>query len=367
MGDWPSSLEELDLMAQPIQSDFWRGRRVLVTGHTGFKGGWLTVWLNQMGAQVTGISLPPNTEPNLFDALALGELCQSHFIDIRNLEPLQAAIHKADPQIVFHLAAQPLVRASYREPLPTFSANVMGTAHVLEAMRGLKSVRAAVMITTDKVYRNREWAWPYREDDALGGYDPYSASKAACEIVIDSYRQSFLQEQGVAVASARAGNVIGGGDWSEDRLIPDAVRAWQSGETLHIRRPQSIRPWQHVLEPLAGYVRLAEQLETDPTMAGAWNFGPPSHEAATVQDVIDLARSAYGDGNVEYGDGSEGPHEAGWLALETAKARMNLGVKPRWTLEQAVTRTLGWYRRHAEGAGTRQLCLEDIAAYEASA
>ena len=367
MGNWQGSLEELDLMTQPIQSDFWRGRRALVTGHSGFKGGWLTVWLNQMGAQVTGISLPPNTEPNLFDALALGELSDSHFIDIRNSETLQAAVRKAEPHIVFHLAAQPLVRASYRDPLATFSANVMGTAHVLEALRGLKSVRAAVMITTDKVYRNREWAWPYREDDALGGHDPYSASKAACEIVIDSYRQSFLREQGVAVASARAGNVIGGGDWSEDRLIPDAVRAWQSSQTLHIRRPQAIRPWQHVLEPLAGYVRLAEQLVTDLTMAGAWNFGPPSHEAATVRDVIDLARSAYGAGSVEYGDGSEGPHEAGWLALETAKARMNLGVKPRWTLEQAVTRTLDWYRRHAEGAVARQLCLEDIAAYEASA
>lgn len=361
MGNWQGSLEELDLMTQPIQSDFWRGRRVLITGHSGFKGGWLTFWLSQMGAQVTGISLPPITEPNLFDALVLGELCHSHFIDIRNPETLQAAIGKAEPHVVFHLAAQPLVRASYREPLATFYANVMGTAHVLEALRGLKSVRAAVMITTDKVYRNREWAWPYREDDALGGHDPYSASKAACEIVIDSYRQSFLQEQGVAVASARAGNVIGGGDWSEDRLIPDAVRAWQSSQTLHIRRPQSIRPWQHVLEPLAGYVHLAEQLINDPNLAGAWNFGPTSHEAATVRDVIDLAQSAYGDGNVEYGDASEGPHEAGWLALETSKTRMNLGVKPRWTLEQAVKRTMEWYRRRAQGHDARQLCREDIA------
>lgn len=351
-------------MTHLIKSDFWHGRRVLVTGHTGFKGGWLTYWLQQMGAQVTGISLPPNTRPNLFDALALGELCQSHFIDIRDSEQLQASVRQAEPHIIFHLAAQPLVRASYREPLATFSANVMGTAHVLEALRGLKSVQAAVMITTDKVYRNREWVWPYREDDALGGHDPYSASKAACEIVIDSYRQSFLCDQGLALASARAGNVIGGGDWSEDRLIPDAVRAWQSGQTLHIRRPQAIRPWQHVLEPLAGYLQLAEQLVANPTLAGGWNFGPPSQEAATVQKVIDFARTAYGSGAVEYGDGSEGPHEAGWLALEAAKARMMLDVRPRWTLSQAVTRTLDWYRRQAGGGNARQLCSEDIATYQ---
>lgn len=354
-------------MMQTIKPDFWSGQRVLVTGHSGFKGGWLTYWLHQLGAQITGISLPPNTRPNLFEALALSELCDSHFIDIRDAESLQKAVRQAEPHIVLHLAAQPLVRASYREPLATFAANVMGAAHMLEAMRGLKSVRAAVMITTDKVYRNREWAWPYREDDALGGHDPYSASKAACEIVIDSYRQSFLRDQGLAVASARAGNVIGGGDWSEDRLIPDAIRAWQAGQTLHIRRPQAIRPWQHVLEPLAGYLRLAEQLVADPTLAGAWNFGPPSQEAATVREVIDLARTAYGPGAVEYGDGREGPHEAGWLALETAKARMMLDVKPHWSLAQAVTRTLDWYRRQAEGVDARQLCREDIAAYQGAA
>lgn len=368
MGNRASALEELVIMmGHKISSDFWRGLRVLVTGHTGFKGGWLTFRLNQLGAQVTGISLPPNHQPNLFDALGLGELCDSHFIDIRHPDRLKTEIHRVQPEIVFHLAAQPLVRSSYREPLETFSTNVMGTAHVLEALRGLKTVRVAVMVTTDKVYRNREWPWPYREDDALGGYDPYSASKAACEIVIDSYRQAFLQEQGVAVASARAGNVIGGGDWSEDRLIPDAVRAWQSGQTLHIRRPLAIRPWQHVLEPLAGYLRLAEQLMDKPTLAGAWNFGPPSHEAATVRDVIDLARIAYGAGDVDYGDGSEGPHEAGWLALETAKARLTLGVKPRWPLTEAVTRTMHWYRRLADGADARQLCREDIAAYQADA
>lgn len=367
MGNRASSLEDLDLMVQAIKPDFWSGQRVLVTGHSGFKGGWLTYWLHQLGAQVTGISLPPNTQPNLFDALALCELCDSHFIDIREPERLKAAVQQTQPHIVFHLAAQPLVRASYREPLATFSTNVMGAAHVLEALRGLKGVRAAVMITTDKVYRNREWAWPYREDDALGGHDPYSASKAACEIVIDSYRQSFLRDQGLAVASARAGNVIGGGDWSEDRLIPDAVRAWQSGQNLHIRRLQAIRPWQHVLEPLAGYLRLVEQLVADPTLAGAWNFGPPSQEAATVREVINLARTAYGSGAVEYGDGREGPHEAGWLALETAKARMMLDVKPRWTLAQAVTRTLDWYRRRAEGVDARQLCREDIAAYQGAA
>lgn len=364
MGKGRGALENLAMKRDLLDPDVWQGRRVLVTGHTGFKGSWLVLWLNQLGAQVTGISLPPITRPNLYDALALEQLCTSHFIDIRDAESLRAAIHQARPEIVFHLAAQPLVRASYRDPLTTFSTNVMGTAHVLETLRGLDDVRVAVMITTDKVYRNHEWAWPYREDDALGGHDPYSASKAASEMVIASYRDAFLAEQGVAVASARAGNVIGGGDWSEDRLLPDAVRTWQAGQTLQVRRPEAVRPWQHVLEPLSGYLRLAEQLLLSPALAGAWNFGPPAHQAATVRDVIDLAIATFGQGAVEYGDGSEGPHEAGLLALETARARTQLGIEPRWSLRQSVARTLHWYRRFAEGCNPRQLCYEDMAAYE---
>ena len=355
-----------------IKSDrnFWQGKRVLLTGHTGFKGGWLTLWLHRMGAIVTGISLPPNTTPNLFELAKIQNLCDSHFCDIRDTDKLATFVERAQPDIVFHLAAQALVRQSYREPVATFATNVMGTVNVLEALRGLASVKAAVMVTTDKVYRNNDWPWPYREDDALGGRDPYSASKAACEMVISSYRDSFLTEQGVAVASARAGNVIGGGDWSADRLIPDAVRAWHKGQTLDIRRPQAIRPWQHVLEPLAGYLTLAAALSKGHKLAGeslcsAFNFGPATDASATVKDVVELARNAYGTGTVSYTNDSVGPHEAGLLALETAKAKVLLGVTPKWSLEQTVQRTMAWYQAMYQGADARALCEQDIAAYEA--
>lgn len=347
-----------------MSTAFWHGKRVLVTGHTGFKGGWLVLWLRQLGATVCGIALPPLTTPNLFELARVTEDIDSHFCDIRDAERLAALVRSFRPEIVLHLAAQPLVRASYRDPLGAFSSNIMGTAHVLDALRGMDSVRVALMVTTDKVYRNLEQPYPYREDDALGGHDPYSASKAASEIVIASYRDAFLHEQGVAIASARAGNVIGGGDWSEDRLIPDAVRAWQGGQPLEIRRPQAIRPWQHVLEPLAGYLALAEKLWHHQELAGAYNFGPHTHEAATVKEVVELARQAYGKGDVRYGDGSAGPHEAGWLALETAKARVALGVQPRWNLAETVTRTLAWYQAQHGGADARKLCLAEIEQYD---
>ncbi|MCA0399618.1 MAG: CDP-glucose 4,6-dehydratase [Proteobacteria bacterium] len=353
-------------MVTPPLASFWAGKRVLLTGHTGFKGGWLALWLSRLGAEVTGIALPPNSDPSLFMLARVKEACaQSHFCDIRDSATLTPLIRHAQPDIVLHLAAQPLVRASYRQPVETFAANVMGTAHVLDALRGLDGVRVAVVITTDKVYHNRETPYPYREEDALGGYDPYSASKGASEIVVASYRDSFLKEQGVAVASARAGNVIGGGDWSEDRLIPDAIRAWQGGKTLEIRRPEAIRPWQHVLEPLHGYLRLAEKLWDNAALAGAYNIGPHTHEAASVRDVIEIARTANGGGDVAYGDGSQGPHEAGWLALETAKARTMLGLKPLWSIEENVRRTLAWYRAQHAGADARMLCEAEIAAYEA--
>jgi CDP-glucose 4,6-dehydratase len=345
---------------------FWSGKRVLLTGHSGFKGSWLALWLHRLGAEVTGISLPPSTMPNLFTLAAIETICHSQYCDIRDATALAALINSARPEIVFHLAAQPLVRASYREPLTTFATNVMGTAHVLDALRRLDSVRVAVMVTTDKVYRNNEWPWPYREDDALGGHDPYSASKAASEVIIASYRDAFLNAQGVAVASARAGNVIGGGDWSEDRLIPDAVRAWQAKQPLEIRRPQAIRPWQHILEPLTGYLALAQRLWEQPSLAGAYNFGPETSEAASVREVVELARAAYGNGEVSYGGGGEGPHEAGWLALEVAKARESLGIKPKWPLAVAVNCTMAWYRTLYEGGDARALCQTEIAAYEAS-
>lgn len=347
-----------------LNNNFWSGKRVLLTGHTGFKGGWLALWLQELGAEVAGISLPPTTSPNLFDTANIKDGISSHFCDIRKAEDLSKLVNAIDPQIVFHLAAQPLVRASYQKPLETFDTNVMGTANLLDALRSCKAVKVAVIVTTDKVYRNNEWLWPYREEDSLGGHDPYSASKAASELIISSYRDAFLADQGISIASARAGNVIGGGDWSEDRLLPDAIRAWQKGHVLEVRRPEAIRPWQHVLEPLSGYLKLAKKLWREPSLAGAYNFGPETSEAATVQNVIELARKFYDDAEILYGDGTLGPHEAGWLALEVAKARTILGIKPKWGLEESIQRTMSWYRDQQQGKDVRELCYQDILAFE---
>ena len=349
------------------QTDFWRGKRVLVTGHSGFKGSWLTLALHRSGAKVTGISLPPLTTPSLFAEAKIGELCASHFFDIRDAAGVAGLIRAARPEIVFHLAAQPLVRESYRDPLTTLETNVMGTANVLEALRGLDGVRVAVMVTTDKVYRTVEMPGSHREDDPLGGHDPYSASKAASEMVIESYRQSYLAEQPVAIASARAGNIIGGGDWSEDRLIPDAVRAWQAGKTLRVRRPDAVRPWQHVLEPVSGYVVLAQRLWERPSLAGAYNFGPDLGEAVKVRDLVELACAAYGNGSVDYGDSSEGPYESGWLVLDAGKAESVLGLSQRWTLIEGVKRTMAWYRAQQGGTDARTRCLADLSNFEARA
>ena len=350
-----------------VDAEFWRDKRVVLTGHTGFKGSWLTLWLHRLGSAVTGISLPPSATPNLCSLIGIETICRSHFLDIREAAKLAELIGSAQPEIVIYMAAQPLVRESYRAPRETFATNVMGTSNVLDALHGLDSVRVAVMITTDKVYRENGAKSPYLEQDALGGHDPYSASKAASELVIASYRAAFLAGQGIAVASARAGNVIGGGDWAQDRLIPDAIRAWQSKKQLKIRRPQDIRPWQHVLDPLAGYLTLARRLWEQPALAGAYNFGPESDELARVRDLVELARSAYGEGEVSYCAETMGPREAEWLALETGKARTVLGIKPKWALQSAVTRTMAWYRAHERGANARALCDADIAAYEAAA
>jgi CDP-glucose 4,6-dehydratase len=357
----------MENLALTVRAAFWRGKRVLLTGHTGFKGSWLTLWLARLGADVTGIGLPPATTPSLHDDARIGALCRGHVFDIRDGDGLAALVQAARPEIVLHLAAQPLVRASYRAPRATIETNVMGTAHVLDALRGLDGVRVAVMVTTDKVYRDTRARAPHGEDDPLGGHDPYSASKAACEMVIESYRRSFLAVQGVAVASARAGNVIGGGDWSHDRLIPDAVRAWQAGQVLQVRRPLAVRPWQHVLDPLAGYLTLAQLLWERPALAGAYNFGPDGDGAVAVRELVELARAAYGEGEVHYSDGGDGPHETDWLALEAAKAKSVLGFAPTWTLVQAVMRSMIWYRRQRDGADARQLCEADIADFEARA
>jgi CDP-glucose 4,6-dehydratase len=353
------------MTGMPSDRSFWRGKRVVLTGHTGFKGAWLALWLRRLGAEVTGIALAAE-QPSLYRLVDLETTIASRTIDLRDAAAIAAAVRAARPEIVFHLAAQALVRASYREPLATFATNTMGTAHLLDALRDAPDVRVAVVVTTDKVYLNREWAYPYRESDALGGHDPYSASKAAAELVAASYRSAFLQAQGVAVATARAGNVIGGGDWCEDRLIPDAVRAWSAGAVLQVRRPGAIRPWQHVLDPLAGYLRLAETLWQSPALANAYNFGPRTDEAASVGAVIALARAAYGVGDWTADAEEGGPHEAGRLALEVARARAELGVAARWSLGEAVERTMRWYRNQRDGASALALCEADIADHEAT-
>jgi CDP-glucose 4,6-dehydratase len=356
-----------DVVSAAPNAAFWRGRRVLVTGHTGFKGAWLSLWLARLGAQVSAFALPPHTEPNLCMLARVGDVIDGSLVDLRDATAVHDAVAAARPEVVLHLAAQALVRTGYREPLGTFATNVMGTAHLLDALRSVDGLRVVVVATTDKVYRNLEWQYPYRESDALGGHDPYSASKAAAELVTASYRDAFLQSAGVAVATARAGNVIGGGDWSEDRLVPDAVRAWLTGQALPLRHPQAVRPWQHALDPLAGYLRLAERLWCDPTLAGAWNFGPQTHEAASVSDLIELARQRFGCGEWRAIDTRGDLHEAGWLALEVAQARSRLGVWPRWPLAIAVARTMDWYRAWANGADARALCHADIDAWEAAA
>ncbi len=346
---------------------FWHGKQVLLTGHTGFKGAWLAFWLSQMGATVSGISLPPpSSTPNLFTLANISQLTNSHFADIRDADAVSNIVKKTKPEIVVHLAAQALVRPGYTDPLGTFSTNVMGTANILNSLRGIDSVKVAVVVTTDKVYKNLERNEPYCEADVLGGCDPYSASKAASEIVISSYRDAYLAEQGVAVASARAGNVVGGGDWSKDRLIPDAVRAWDSNLPLEIRRPKAVRPWQHVLEPLNSYLVLAEELYGNLSLAGAYNFGPKTNEAATVQAVIELANQAYGLGSISWGDGTRGPHEAGLLSLEISKAQEILGISPRWNLQQTIVRTMGWYQQQKNGVNARSLCEADIAIFSSN-
>ncbi len=322
----------------------FRGKRVMVTGHTGFKGSWLALWLTELGAHVTGFSLPPKTEPNHWDLLHLS-LDNDHRLDIRDLAALQRVFHKDQPDIVFHLAAQPLVRRSYRDPIETWSTNVMGTANVLEASRQTASVRAIITITTDKCYENREWPWGYREIDRLGGHDPYSASKAAAELVAASYRSAFFNTATAPLlATARAGNVIGGGDWSEDRLIPDLVRALQNHQSVAIRSPQATRPWQHVLESLSGYLLLGQKLiEGNKNFDGAWNFGPERSGNRTVADILNRLQTHWPEMRWHQTAASQ-PHEANLLYLDSAKAHAQLGWQPVWDLDTTLEKTAQWYR-----------------------
>ncbi len=354
-------------------NDFWRGRRVFLTGHTGFKGGWLALWLAQLGADVRGYGLDPCTNPNLFTAARICDVVEDVRGDIRDAARLDRSMHDFRPEVVFHLAAQPLVLQSYEDPIGTYETNVIGTARVLDAVRRTPSVRAVVSVTTDKCYENKEWVWPYRETDPLGGYDPYSSSKACAEIVSAAFRQSYfpvdkLAEHGVAVATARAGNVIGGGDWSADRLIPDLIRGFLSGEPVRIRRPHAIRPWQHVLEPLHGYIRLAEGLLAGAPQASrfatAYNFGPGEDDARPVSWIAERMAGFWGDGASWVLDEEDGPHEAGYLRLDASRARRDLGWVPRLRLETALEWLVEWYRASQSSPdSSHELTLSQIARY----
>ena len=324
---------------------FWRGRRVLVTGHTGFKGSWLTLWLRSLGAEVTGYALPPATNPNHYEIANVGDGIHSVFADIRDAQKMREAFDASKPEVVFHLAAQSLVRASYDMPRETYEVNVIGTANVLDAVRASDSVRAVVIVTSDKCYENREWSWGYRESDALGGHDPYSSSKAAAEIVTAAYRSSYFHGPNAArVASARAGNVIGGGDWARDRLIPDLVTAFARREKPLIRNPSAIRPWQFVLDPLHGYMRLAECLVADESFADAWNFGPEDRDVRSVGAIVDRVAALWGNGATVERDTATHPHEAQFLKLDSSKARTRLGWSSRLNVDAALEWTVRWYR-----------------------
>lgn len=347
-----------------MTSDFWSGKRVLVTGHTGFKGGWLALWLRSLGAQVSGYALEPPTNTNLFTVARIGEAVSSSTIaDIRDSDRLAACFKAVRPEIVFHLAAQPLVRRAYDQPLETFAVNVMGTVHLLETVRATPGIRAVVNVTTDKCYENREWLWGYREDEALGGHDPYSSSKSCAELVSAAYRRSYFQAAGIALATARAGNVIGGGDWAPDRLLPDFLRAIDAGETLQIRSPDAIRPWQHVLEPLAGYILLAENLwNSGGAVAEAWNFGPADEDARSVQWIVAALANVL-PGTTWECDPSPKPHEANFLKLDSSKARARLGWQPRWCLKEALQRTLAWHQAWRTGEDMQTVTLQQISDY----
>jgi len=353
-----------------VAANFWRGKRVFVTGYTGFKGSWLCLWLHRLGASVTGYALAPPTDPSLF-VLAGVESLLAHSViaDIRHGERLRQELNSAAPEIVIHMAAQPLVRDSYNIPVETYATNVMGTVHLLEAVRQCPSVRAVVNVTTDKCYENREWVWGYRENEAMGGYDPYSSSKGCAELVTAAYRQSFFNAQdysshGVALATARAGNVIGGGDWAADRLIPDVVRSLLANEPVRIRNPHAIRPWQHVLEPLSGYLRLAQCLyEQGADYGEGWNFGPTDDDAKPVEWIVQRMCELHGkDARYEI-DSGDHPHEAHYLKLDCSKARMRLGWQPHWDLEKALDSIIAWTRAYQEKQGMREVCLKQIDAY----
>ena len=346
-------------------SDFWRGKRVFLTGHTGFKGSWLSLWLQSLGAQVHGLALEPLTKPSLFTLAQVKACLVSHTIgDIRDLSTVQKAMQAAKPDIVIHMAAQPLVRMSYAEPVETFATNVMGTVHVLESARHTISVKSIVCVTTDKCYENKEWAWGYREYEPMGGHDPYSNSKGCAELVTSAYRNSFFQSGGVSLASARAGNVIGGGDWAVDRLVPDILRAFEKNHPAIIRNPQATRPWQHVLEPLSGYLTLAEHLYIKgQSYAEGWNFGPNDDDAKPVQWIVEQMVNSWGKGASWQQDYGVHPHEANYLKLDISKAKSRLDWKPRLSLSTSLQLITNWHQAYLANADMKKICLEQIQQY----
>lgn len=347
---------------------FWYGKRVFLTGHTGFKGSWLSLWLQSLGAIVKGYALAPPTAPALFDVARVGGGLDSELADIRDLETLRASMARFRPDIVLHMAAQPLVRLSYREPVETYATNVMGTVHVLESARAIPSVRCIVNVTTDKCYENREWVWGYREDEPMGGFDPYSNSKGCAELVTTAYRRSFFAApQGPALSSARAGNVIGGGDWAVDRLIPDILSAFEQGQPVIIRNPYATRPWQHVLEPLSGYLALAERLWSEgQAFAEGWNFGPREDEARPVQWIVEQMVEQWGRGARWQLDGENHPHEAGYLKLDCSKARARLNWSPTWDLASSLQRIVDWHQAWLAEDDMQAHCLREINEYTVS-
>lgn len=350
----------------------YKGKKVFITGHTGFKGSWLCLILKQLGADIYGYALDPPTKPSLFCEAKINELITSHIGDIRDLDYLKEVIQKTQPEIVFHLAAQPLVRESYKSPVDTYAINVMGTVNLLEACRNTPSARAIVNVTTDKCYENKEWHWGYRENEPMGGYDPYSNSKGCSELVTSAYRNSFFNhtkydDYKVALASARAGNVIGGGDWAEDRLIPDFIKAISKGEKVKIRSPYAIRPWQHVLEPITGYLTLAEKLYTEGSkFAEGWNFGPDDSDSQNVEWIINNICKIWGEGASYEVDNNPHPHEANYLKLDCSKAKAELGWMPKWNIETTLKSIVDWNKDFQKGENIRKVTINQIIKYYSS-
>lgn len=357
-------MEDLVKMRK-VDLEFWKGKRVFLTGHTGFKGSWLSLWLHSMGAVVKGYSLEPNTNPSLYSILNLDALITSEIGDIRDLSKVKESLVAFKPEIVIHMAAQPLVRYSYKEPIETYSTNIMGTVNILEAIRSCNSVKSVVVVTTDKVYENKEWCWGYRENEPLGGYDPYSSSKGCAELVTAAYRQSFFSSSdSPSVATARAGNVIGGGDWSEDRLIPDAIRAFDQNLPIVIRNPLSTRPWQHVLEPLCGYLILAEKLYIEgKKYAQAWNFGPEDTDCKSVQWILDELIKIWSSNASWVLDGKANPHEAHFLKLDCSKAKNELNWCPKWDISKVLQMIKNWNTNFRDGNDMKIICLQEIKSF----